>query len=35
MTRIVRDEILANFDRHMVQVPLLAMDRDRYSPTRR
>jgi len=29
LTRFVRDEILANFDCHMVQVPLLAMDWDR------
>src|SRR5712692_5497789 len=29
LTRFVRDEVLANFERHMVQVPLLAMDGDR------
>jgi hypothetical protein len=29
LTGFIRDEVLANFERHMVQVPLLAMDRDR------
>ena len=29
LTRFVRDEVLANFECHMVQTPLLAMDGDR------
>ena len=29
LTCFVRDEVLTNFECHMVQVPLLAMDRDR------
>jgi len=29
LTRFVRDEVLANFECHMVQVPLLATDGDR------
>src|SRR6266853_449938 len=29
LTHFVRDEVLANFECHMVQVPLLAMDGDR------
>jgi hypothetical protein len=29
LTRFVRDEVLANFECHMVQVTLLAMDGDR------
>src|SRR4029077_17174999 len=29
LTRFGRDEVLANFECHMVQVPLLAMDGDR------
>ena len=28
LTRFVHDEVLANFECHMVQVPLLAMDGD-------